>query len=122
MSRCIAVPDLPSSSLPAVLFPIVSSVVFDVEDPLTVAVGDELELTPTVLTNSGLVLSGTAATDVNWKVSDTSVFSLSIRNDTLVLRGVVAGEATLTAERRDLSLVSIPSTSVSGSPWTVIVT
>jgi hypothetical protein len=120
--RWVLVPDQLSASLPHMLFPIVAEVTFDPVGPYALAVGGTLELTPTVLTSSGVPLEGTAQQDVIWSSSDGAVFSVAVGQTTLTLTGVGPGTADLEVVRQDNSIVHIPLTVIQGSPQEVTVT
>jgi hypothetical protein len=120
--RFIKVPDQASSNLPDVLFPVVKSVLFDVDGPHTLAVGGELVLTPTVLASSGLVLEGSGSLDVKWTLSDSAVASLVVGSSTLTITGLTAGSTNLQATRHDLSIIQIPSLEIEGQPVSITVT
>lgn len=114
--RCITVPDYPSANLPDLLFPVVDRVELDPPGPYVIGIGvaNEIEITPTVWDSSGRKLPGTALADVNWRVSDLAVGSVSVTSDKLFLRGLVPGAAQLLALRADNSIVRIPNTPVVG--------
>lgn len=114
--RSCSVPDSSSVSLPALLFPTVDSVSFDLPSPWTLSVGSELSLKPTVVTSSGIVTEGSDCLNVHWTLSDDSVASLTIQPDRLILKGLKPGSTKLVAKRWDNTVVSIPYTSeISGS-------
>lgn len=119
--RTIRVPDLASCNLPDLLFAVVKRVVFDPPGPWTVAIGAELEVTPTVYDSAGATLTGTGQNDVEWSSSDRDVLGLSVKETTLVLRGIAAGSANLQAARKDLSIIRIPNVAVEGQPVAVSV-
>lgn len=121
--RTIRVPDQASVNFPDLVFPIVESASFSPDGPWTVAVGAELEVTPTVIASDGRPLEpATANLDVIWASSDPDVLSVAVSGDVLTLRGVSAGSAQLTAERRDQSIIRIPNTPILGQPVAVTVT
>jgi len=107
-TRCVRVPDLASANLPDLLFPVVSDVQLDVGAPLSVPVGGQLVVTPTVLASSGVPLMGTASDDVNWTVADTSIASVAIGAEQLTISGLVAGSTYLVATRKDTTIIRIP--------------
>lgn len=119
--REILVPDAPSVNLPDLLFPVVEEVALEPEGPYTLVVGQSLELTPVVLTSSGVPLSGTAPADVIWSSSD-SIFSLDIASDKLVLKGLAKGSAELRAERRNKTIIRIPDSAIGGVPQVITIT
>lgn len=119
--RQISVPDAPSANLPDLLFTVVEEITFDPEGPYNVTVGSTLELTPTVVGSNGVPLEGTANADVHWYSSDDSVLSVDVGVDKITLLGVAAGSADLMAERRDQSIIRIPSIGIVGVPQVVTV-
>lgn len=122
IQRTISVPDSPSVNLPDLLFPVVEEITFAEASPYSVAKGAELTLTPTVQSSDLVVLEGTANSDVMWKSSDESVFSIAITPTTIVITGQGPGTAELQAERRNNTIVRIPETPIQGVPIEVTVT
>lgn len=120
--RCISVPDAANVNLPDLLFPRVEEVQFDPAGPYAMLVGDELTITPTVLTTSDVELHGTATSDVMWSSSDVNVASVAVTDTTLVLRAIGAGSATLICTRSDTSIISIPDIAIIGQPVNITVT
>jgi hypothetical protein len=121
MLRTITVPDRSSVNLPDLLFPVVASIHFDPPGPYTVALDQEIAVTPTILTTSNEVLPGTAIADVNWRSSDTNILSVKAGNTTLTLRGIGVGYASILAERADTSIIRIPDVPLAGVPVPVTV-
>lgn len=119
--RCIRVPDLASCNLPDLLLPIVERVVLSPEGPYTLAIGEELVVTPTVLDSAGVVLNGTATSDVDWRSSDANILLVSPGQTTLLLRGNALGAAQVLASRRDTSIIKIPDLPIEGQPVNVTV-
>jgi hypothetical protein len=119
-SRTVSVPDLSSANLPDLLFPVVERVIFDT-DSFEVNVGEDLTLTPTVYDSAGRPLTGTVRTDILWKSDDPEVFSVTVMDDVLVLHGIAAGVANLTATRQDSSIIRIPNTAIIGVPQEITV-
>jgi len=120
--RCIRVPDQASANLPDLLLPVVDRVVFDSVGPYTLAAGASLELGVTLYDSGDVPLEGTANQDVNWKSSDTSIFTVLVGAETVTLHGVAAGTAELLVERSDQSIIKIPVTPIEGQPAEVTVT
>jgi hypothetical protein len=119
-SRSIMVPDASRANLPDVLFPVVNNVEFDVVSAL-VGVGATTDVTPTVVTTSGVPLIGTATGDVNWVMDNPNIASVAVREKVLTITGVVAGTTFLRVTRRDSSIIRIPATEVAGQPLQVVV-
>lgn len=117
--RIVAVPDAPNCSLPALLFPVVERVTFDVDQPWSVAVGQEIQVTPTVYGSDGNVLD---CWEVIWSSSDTNVLAVLPAGGVLTLRGLSAGIASVVGVRADQSIVRIPDTPIVGLPAAVTVT
>jgi uncharacterized protein YjdB len=118
--RYIMVPDASSANLPDVLLAVVDRVTFDI-DPVEVAVGDEVDVTPTVRASSGVPLVGTANSDVDWSVEDDSIATIQVKEFVITVTGRAAGTTTIRAVRKDLSIVRIPNTAIVGQPLQVTV-
>ena len=118
----VTVPDLPSANLPDLLLPRVGSVVFDPVGDISVAVDEEVEITPSVYTSSGVLLEGPSTSDVRWYIADEAVASVSFTSTSLIIRGVSAGTTTLEASRQDSSIIRIPDSPISGVPLNITVT
>jgi len=110
--RAVSVPNQASVNLPDLLFPRVKTVTLDPSGPYSLYVEDSIEVTPTVVTTDGRELDGAAIADVLWSSSDTGVATVAVSGDNLVITAVGAGEASVVAERRDTSVISIPDTPV----------
>jgi hypothetical protein len=120
--RTITVPDAPNVSLPELLFPVVSDILFTPADPFAIAVGSDLEVTPTVIASDGQVLEGTANEDLIWKSSNSAVLGVFTSGGKVVLRGLGAGTAQLQAVRQDSSVIHYPDYGIEGVPVDVVVT
>lgn len=121
LMRKITVPDLAATSLPDMLFPVVSRVVFDVSTPWAIPIGSSLEVIPTVYLSDGRVLEGTAQDDVTWATSDDAVMGLEVSSDKLTLQGLSAGIAELSVARSDYTIIRIPDLDITGQPVTATV-
>jgi hypothetical protein len=119
-SREVVVPDTTSVNLIDLLFPIVAEITFS-EDPVTLAVDEEKEITAVVKATDGRTLTGTACEDVLYEIADSAVASLRIEADKLTIRGEAAGSTEVTATRQDQTIVVIPSATITGSPLAVTV-
>lgn len=119
--RRIRVPDLPSCNLPDLLFPVVGAVTFDPTGPVALSTGQELVIIPAVVDSAGAELTGTAAGDVQWSVSDSAIVSLVVGSSTLTLRGLSPGGSELRASRRRNTVIRIPNTPIQGVPLAVTV-
>jgi len=119
--RRISVPDLPSVNLPSLLFTVVEEITFYPAAPFSLSVGSSLELTPTVIGTNKVPLVGTASGDLLWSSSDETVFTVSVEPDYLVLLGIAAGTAELSAAPLDTSIISVPAVGIQGVPQTVTV-
>lgn len=122
--RCVSVPDAPSTNLPDLLLPIVELVTFSPAGPYSLGIGpaNEITITPTVFDSAGRQLTGTAISDVIWDTSDRNVAVVLPTATTLVLRGISAGTANLTAARKNLSIIRLPNVPVEGQPVSITVT
>lgn len=121
--RRISVPDSPSVSLPALLFPTVASVSFDAPSPWTLSVGSEVSIKPTVLTSSKIPTEGPDCINVVWSVEDPTIASLTLLQDSVVIRGLRPGTTKLLASRRDQSIISVPYVkNLVGSGQPIVVT
>lgn len=120
--RYVAVPDAASANLPDLLLPVVASISLSPAGPYNLAVGQELVVTPTVVTSDGRPLDGTAPYDVIWASTDDSIAAVFSSDTTLTLRGIAAGTASLTAKRQDQSIIRIPDTGIQGQPVSITVT
>ena len=116
--RLISVPNAPNVSLPSLLFPVVDRITFDVAEPWTVAVGEEIQVTPTVWGSDGNELD---AWEVIWSSSDLDVLAVLPSGGVLTLRGLAAGTASVQAVRADQTIVRIPDTPIQGVPVSVTV-
>lgn len=119
--RTILVPDAASVNLIDVLFPVVSEITFD-PDPAGIAVNSFVDITLTVKSSDGQTLDPLSR-DVVFASSDPSVATIQLL-DTGKLRifGVESGSTTITAERSDTSIISVPEQPVTYSPLDVTVT
>ena len=113
--REVRVPDAPSVNLPDLLFPVVSSVSLSPDGPYTLSEGDTLELTPTVLSSDSVPLIGTATGDVKWSLSDTTVASLAVQGETLLITAKAVGTTSLLVERLNTSIIRVPESDIEGS-------
>jgi len=120
--RKASVPDLPSANLPDLLFTIVEEIIFDPSGPYTMAVGEILDITPTVVGSNQVPLEGTATGDVRWYSSDETIISVSFDATQLHVLALAAGTAQILAERNDKSIISIPDSGIQGIPQSVTVT
>lgn len=117
--RCIAVPDLPNVSLPALLFPVVAKIVFSPVGPFNVPVGNEIQVTPTIYSSDGNVVDDPG--EVQWSSSNPNVLAVLPAGGVLTLRGLAAGTANIQAVRADNSIVRIPDPGITGVPAAVTV-
>lgn len=122
IQRQVLVPDRSSVNINNLLFPVVSAVTFSPVGPWNLTVGGELEITPTVTASDFRTLEGSGAEDVLYAVDDSSIATVDVASDKIVVRGVAAGSTTLTVTRSDTSIVYIPDPGVSGGSVTINVT
>jgi len=118
----ITVPDAPNVNLPDLLFPVVASVAFDPEGGFEVAVGAEIQVTPTIVATNGEVLDGCAMNDVIWGSSNVLVLAVLPAGDKVTLRGLGPGTAAILVKRRDYSVIRYPDLPIQGQPKAVVVT
>lgn len=121
-SRCIKVPDLAGTNLCNLLFPIVERITWDVPGPLSLAVGAEIVLTPTVYDSAGVPLLGTAQGDVQFSTSASAFMSVLVGATTVTVRGIAPGAAQVLAVRSNKTIIKIPDLPVGGQPIDVTVT
>jgi 5-hydroxyisourate hydrolase-like protein (transthyretin family) len=121
--RKIYVPDAPSVSLPELLFPMAASVSFDLPSPWTLSVGSTQALVPSILTSTGIPLSGVANADVMYETEDPSIATVQVLDGTtLQLTPISSGSTKLLVKRRDTSVINIPFTSeLDGSGAAIVV-
>lgn len=119
--RHVRVPDLSSTNLPDLLFPVVERITFSPSPPFNLGAGDTLVITPTVYDSAGTPLTGTASADVRWESTDNTIFTVAVTETTLILSGIAAGIAELTATRLNTSIIRIPDTPIEGVPQEVVV-
>lgn len=117
----LVVPDASSENLVDLLFPVVSQVVF-APTSVSISVGEEVDVVPTVTASDQQVLEGTASADVKYTVSDEAVATVSVGNDKLIITGVASGSAQVDVERLDESVVVIPDAGVTYTPLSITVT
>lgn len=119
--RLVVVPDSPSENVVELLFPVVEQVVF-LPASLSIAVGEEAEVVPTVTASDQRVLEGAASGDVKYTSSDETVATVSAQGDKLVITGVAAGTAQIDVERLDETIVVIPDSGIVYTPLSITVT
>jgi hypothetical protein len=106
ITRTIDIPDSASCNLPNLIFEVVSTVTLS--SPISLALGQSLDLFPEVFTSTGRKLSGTAKDVVNWTIEHQDVASMTVQWDRITLYGNTAGTTTLNAARSNLTIVRIP--------------
>lgn len=114
--REIAVPDRPSVELSHILFPVPAAVVFDPPGPYTLEPGEELVVVPVATSSDYRELPSFGTSDITYASSDPDVFTVGCTSDGLLLTGVAAGSAELTATRKDPTIVYVPSIEIHGTP------
>jgi len=120
-NRLICVPDQSSISLIDLLFPIVNTVVFS-PGSISVAVDAFANLGVVVTATDNRTLTGFAPQDVLYTIADPTIAAIRYTDTNLQIVGLAPGVTTLTAVRRDQTVVRIPNTPISGQPITVTVT
>jgi len=120
VARTIVVPDAPSANLADMLFPVVARVTFT-PATLSLQVGETKDLTPVVVSSSGLILSGAALEDVEY-TTDADVAAGSSDGTKLSITGVAAGTTQVDVLRKDTSVITTPSVPVVYTPPLITVT
>lgn len=119
--RNVVVPDTSSENLVDLLFPVVEQVIF--ADPgISVPVGEVGLVIPTVIASDQHELVGPAGGDVVYEVEDPTIAALSVRVDAIYVTGLAAGSTQLIVSRRDESIVVIPDTGITYTPFLITVT
>lgn len=121
LERSIEVPDRSSILLGHLLFPIVTSVMYLEPGPYTVARGQNLVLTPLVRSSDYRDL-GVGAGDVLYSTADTSIASVQILGDRIVVRGNAPGTTALRVTRLDNTIVYLPDLGIAGGDVPIVVT
>ncbi len=117
------VPDTATANLADVLYPEISEVRWE-DTPITLAVDEELTVYPQVYTFAGVLLDGSARTYLTWSSSDSDIVTVAPVEDGLVLTGISAGSATISAVRATPSdgkvlVPHIPDVVIEGLPQSV---
>jgi len=120
-SRDIRVPDQAYANLVDLLFPVVSEITWD-PATLTVATGETLDVVPTIKCSDGRTLIGAAVEDVLYTTEDLSVANVAAEEGKIVILGVGPGTTHLVAARKDQTIITVPVTSIVGSPVDIVVT
>jgi len=119
--RTIKVPDQASINLIHLLFPVVSEITFGTA-PVTVAAGSYVDVAMTVKSTDGQTLD-ISDRDVTFASSDYAVASAqTMSGNILRVVGVAPGSTTITAERADTTIVTIPAQPLTYTPLNVVVT
>lgn len=119
--RTISVPDAANANIGYLLFPTIKEISFSPAGPYAVTAGNDLILTPTITLTSGAVLNGSGIDDLFWTSSDPEVLALGLTPTTLVLKGKVAGSATVTAAPMNTTIRQLPEATITGVPFAVSV-
>jgi hypothetical protein len=119
MLRKVKVPDVSSANLVHLLFPVVTSIVFS-SDPLALTVDNYVDVDVTITATDGQVLDITDG-DLTFTSLDTNVATVQVVDGKLRVFGVAAGATTITAERADTSIVSLPDEPQTYAPLAVTV-
>lgn len=119
--RPIYVPDRSSFNINHLLFTVVDSVTYS---PASVSVAEDAEqdVTVTVVASDLRTLEGAASEDVTYTVADENVASVEVAEDKLVVRGIAAGSTTVTATRKDTTIVQLPEATITQTPLAITVT
>jgi len=106
--RDVVVPDQTSINLVDLLFPVVGTVGYTPAS-VSVAVDGEQEVTVVVTGTDKRVLAGIAPSDVIYTVDDPTIAVVRLGADTVTIVGLTAGSTQLTATRKDLTIVTVPT-------------
>ena len=117
--RAVVVPDAPSVNIVDLLFPVITSIVFD-PSPALIAVDEVLDVMVTVLSSDGQTVD-IADEDLLFTSSDRAVVSCQVVDSKLRIVGIAAGSAEISAERADSSIVVIPDEPTTYEPLSVTV-
>jgi uncharacterized protein YjdB len=115
--RCVVVPDASAVNLVSLLFPVVASVAYD-PTAVSVAAGDSETVAVTVTDSTGITHDLTDSL-LTFTSSDTAIATVAILSGELVVTGVAAGAATVTAEQADTSIVTLPPVTLDSLSVTV---
>jgi len=115
--RCVSVPDVSSINLVELLFPVVSSVVYD-PTAVTVAAGDTQAVDVTITDSTGLTRELTESL-LTFTSEDESVATIGISAGQLIVSGQSAGSTTITVTQTDTSIVVIPEITLDSLSVTV---
>lgn len=118
MPREVHVPDLPSTSLIELMFAVVTDVFIVEPTPVNLVVGASTELSITLGTSDGRVLTDISQ-DLNWILSDPTLVGIEISPTKIKLFGARPGTTTLTATRKDQTVARIPNTPLTGVPISI---
>jgi len=118
--REVTVPDVSSVNLIDLLFPVVASVVFT-PSSVNLAVGESLDVFPEVRGSDGRLLEGAAVSDVLYTMLDTAVAGVQAKTDRIVVQGLSAGTTEVNVDRVDKSIVLIPDTGITYTPFAITV-
>lgn len=119
--RLVVVPDASSENLVELLFPVVESVTF-APTSVSIAVGEQAEVVPTVEASDQRVLEGAAIGDVDYVVADEGVATVIKQADSLIITGVAPGTTQIDVSRLDETIVVIPDPGISYTPLSITVT
>lgn len=110
----IVVPDRASVRLNDLVLPIVSSIVWDPPGPWTLAVGDKLEVVPTVTASNFQELSKIGLSDLVYSSEDSAIVSVSVGDSSITLEGLSAGSTNIVATPIAGESCHIPEPSIIG--------
>jgi hypothetical protein len=122
IQREVTVPDRSSVNISHLLFPIVGAVSYDPAGPFTLAVDEDFDVVPTVITTAFTELDGVGDADVTYAIDDESVATVRVLSDRIVITGVSPGVTNLRVTRRDSSIVYVPEPTVVDGVIVVTVT
>lgn len=120
-ARQIEVPDRGSVNIFDLLFPVIETINFTPAGDWTLDVGDQLVLTPQVVTSSFLVSDDPASDDVEYSIEDPTVASVTVGDDAITITALTAGTTTLVLSRKETSIQRLPESGIYGGDVQIIV-
>lgn len=122
VERCVVVPDRSSINIMHLLFPIVVKAEMDPAGPYALAVGADLDITPTITASSFQVLKGAAVDDVSYTIDDPAIAAVTIQADHITIHGSAPGTTHLRIARKDNSILYVPDPGIDGYLLPIVVT
>jgi len=114
ITREVVIPDRSSIDIMPLLFPVVEKVEYLPAPTFVIPVGTEIQVIPTITASDFQTLSGAANGDVLYTSDNEAVAYITIRDDSIFIRGNAVGSANLNAVRKDLSIIHVPDPGIDG--------